>query len=99
MWGKETRFTLATRNDGRSVAPTLWVLRILRGCRRGRPVVGPDAGLEAAMVSDVCAHLVVGQAADLLLVRRERAIDAMAAAVTVLESRGERTAATAPGGC
>jgi len=25
VWGKETRFTLATRNGGRSVAPTLRV--------------------------------------------------------------------------
>jgi hypothetical protein len=31
-------------------------------------------------------------------VRRERAIDAIAAGVTVLESQGERAVAAAPGG-
>jgi hypothetical protein len=57
--------------------------------------------MRAAMASDVCARALWLQdkRPTCSWVRRERAIDAMAPAVTVLESQGERTVAAAPGGC
>jgi hypothetical protein len=66
VWGKETRFTLATRNGGRSVAATLRVLRILGGCRGSPTRCWRGGGMRATMTF-AREHLVVGQAADLLL--------------------------------